>query len=179
MRPSIVFWTRSTIVPPLPASARRAAGAEIGALDDLVFRQLPRRAAERDAPLLHQEELMGDLQRHVGVLLDEEDGGPVAIELGDDVEDLGDDQRRQAERGLVHQQEARSRHEGARDREHLLLAARERARHLLTALLQSREASVHPLDVGADAGPVAAPINAATGPASTPTSSGCTLASRD
>ncbi len=36
---------------------------------------------EGDAPLLHQEELMRHLQRHVRVLLDQEDGGAVAVEL--------------------------------------------------------------------------------------------------
>ena len=61
--------------------------------------------------------------------------GAVAVELGDDAEDLLDHERREAERGLVHQQEARPRHQRARDREHLLLAAGQRAGELLAALL--------------------------------------------
>jgi hypothetical protein len=81
------------------------------------------RSPEGDAPLLHQEELMRHRERHVGVLLDQEDGGAIAIELADDGEDLGDDERREPERRLVHEQDARPRHQRARDRQHLLLAA--------------------------------------------------------
>ena len=40
-------------------------------------------------------------------------------------EEVVDDRRREAERRLVEQQEARLRHQAARDRQHLLLAARE------------------------------------------------------
>src|SRR2546426_8197336 len=43
------------------------------------------------------------------------------------------DGRRQAERGLVEQDQPRPRHKRAGDGQHLLLAARERAGHLLTA----------------------------------------------
>src|SRR5207247_2036985 len=62
-------------------SAGGTAGAEVSALDDLVLGQLAGRSPEGDAPLLHQEELMRHRERHVGVLLDQEDGGAIAIEL--------------------------------------------------------------------------------------------------
>ena len=51
-------------------------------------------------------------------------------------------QRRQPDRGLVDQQQPRRRHQRARDREHLLLAARQRAGELAPALLQHREGLV-------------------------------------
>ena len=44
-----------------------------------------------------------------------------------DLEQLLDDQRREAERGLVEQHQARPQHQRAADRQHLLLAARQRA----------------------------------------------------
>src|SRR5262245_27563425 len=89
--PSMVFWTRSTIGQrPSFRSAGGAARPEIGALDDLILRQLTGHPFEGDAPLLHQIELMRHLERHVGVLLHQEDGGAVAIELVDDAEDLSD-----------------------------------------------------------------------------------------
>ena len=48
---------------------------------------------------------------------------------------------------LVKQQEARPRQQRATDRQHLLLAARERAAALVDALLQARKQREHLLDV--------------------------------
>src|SRR5207247_1688715 len=56
-----------------------------------------------------------------------------------DSEDLADQERRQAERGLVEHQEPRSGHHGAHDREHLLLAAAQAPRELAAPLAQPRE----------------------------------------
>src|SRR5207249_6991004 len=53
--------------------------------------------------------------------------------------DLADDQRGQTERRLVEHQQGRARHQRAADREHLLLAAAERAGELAPALAQARE----------------------------------------
>ena len=57
--------------------------------------------------------------------------------------------RREAERGLVEQQQARLRHQAARDREHLLLAAGEQPGALVQPLAQAREALEHRLDLRA------------------------------
>ena len=70
------------------------------------------------------------------------------------------EQRREAERRLVEQQQPRPRHERARDREHLLLAARERAGALLAALAQAREQLEHALAVRCDPGAVLAQVGA-------------------
>ena len=61
-----------------------------------------------------------------------------------DPADARDHLRREPERRLVEQQQARARHEGAADREHLLLAARQQARPLTRALGEHREQLVHP-----------------------------------
>jgi DNA polymerase-3 subunit alpha len=53
-------------------------------------------------------------------------------------------------RRLVQHHEPGPRHQGARQRQHLLLPARERAGELLAPLAQPRKAVVHTLDVGGD-----------------------------
>ena len=88
----------------------------------------------------HDVAAVRELERVEGVLLDQEHGEPVLrVELADGVEDLPHDQRREAERRLVEQQQPRPRHQRAGDRQHLLLAARQRAAALVQALLQARE----------------------------------------
>ena len=79
----------------------------------------------------------GALQRLRGVLLDEQDGGALLVDLGDDREDLRDEHRGEPHRRLVEQQHARARHERAADREHLLLATGERAARLRPAFEQA------------------------------------------
>ena len=66
---------------------------------------------------------------------------PSLLEAADRRHDLGDDLRRQAFRRLVHQQDARIRHERPADREHLLLAAGEIAGDLPLPLAEARKES--------------------------------------
>src|SRR3954452_1421070 len=83
-----------------------------------------------------------------GVLLDQENRQLLArVEFADRVEDLAHDDRRKSERGLIQQKEARARHQGTGDRQHLLLAAGERAAALMQPLLQAREELEHLLAV--------------------------------
>ena len=77
-----------------------------------------------------------------------------------DREDLLHDQRRQAERRLIQQQQPRPQQQRARDRQHLLLAARKRAGLLAEALAQSGEIAEHALEVLGDALTVAADVAA-------------------
>ena len=65
------------------------------------------------------------------------------------------DERREAERGLVEEQQLRPRHQRAGERQHLLLAAGQRAGLLVHALAQDREEVVDALAVLGDAGAVA------------------------
>src|SRR5918998_3293401 len=79
----------------------------------------------------------GDLEGDVRVLLDEEDGGALGVDLFDDAEDALDEDGSQAHRGLVEEQELGAAHQGAPDGEHLLLAPAHRSGLLLDALLQA------------------------------------------
>jgi hypothetical protein len=65
-------------------------------------------------------------------------------------------QRRQAQRRLVQQHQPRSRHQPAADRQHLLLAARQKARRLRPALLEHREIGIDDFEILGDARALAA-----------------------
>ena len=62
----------------------------------------------------------------MGVLFDQQHSRPALVNLRDDAEHRLHDDRGEAERGLVEQQQAGLGHQAARDRDHLLLAARKR-----------------------------------------------------
>src|SRR5438128_3131290 len=76
-------------------------------------------------------------QRHI--LLDEQHRDVVLLQHADDLADLGDHAGHQAFGRLVQQNYLGFEHHRAGDREHLLLAARERAARLIAALGQHRE----------------------------------------
>ena len=75
---------------------------------------------------------------------------PARLDLGDDPLDLLDDHRGKALIGLVEQQELQVAGQRAGDRQHLLLAARERRGFLPAALGQTREMLVDALERPAD-----------------------------
>src|SRR5579859_2785860 len=130
--------------------------SQISPLQLGVGEELRRRALEHDRPILEHIGAMRDLERLADVLLDEQDRQPLPVQLPDEGEELLDRDRRQAERRLVEDQEARLGHQAAADREHLLLAAGERARALRGALLEPRKDVQHPLEVPRAARPGAA-----------------------
>src|SRR5665213_2791518 len=68
---------------------------------------------------------------------------------------LVDQHRREAERHLVDQQHLRARHQRARDRDLLLLAAREPAGEVAVPFAQPRQQLQHPLEIGVDLAVVA------------------------
>src|ERR1700676_5386714 len=96
--------------------------AEIGLLDHLVVAQALGGAVQYHLAGLQDIPVVGDGERHVGVLLHHEDGGALLVDGLDQVEDLLNVERRQAHGGLVHAEEARPRHQRARHSDHLLLA---------------------------------------------------------
>src|SRR3989442_8821200 len=102
---------------------------------------------------------MRDLKRLAGVLLDEQDRHALSVDLGAYAEDGLHEDRGESERRLVEHEKLRMGHEGSTDREHLLLAAGERARELLRALLETGEEVVDPSDVVLDAGAALARIS--------------------
>src|SRR5919108_296737 len=110
--------------------------AQVLAQVEAALLQLHRRAFDGHAAAVEDDDVVGDVEHEPGVLLDEEDGQPLRLEAPDGGHDFGDDLRRQALRGLVHQEYARIRHQRTGDREHLLLPAGERAGDLILALPQ-------------------------------------------
>src|SRR4029077_7351063 len=77
---------------------------EIELLDVGVLLQGFSRALEYDPAVLHDVAVVGDIERHGGVLLDQEHGqAALFAQTPDDGEDLLDEPRRQAERRLVEQ----------------------------------------------------------------------------
>src|SRR5207244_13659758 len=101
----------------------------------LVREQLLRRAGVDDASGVEHDHVARDAPNDAQVLLDEQD----CRQLRDALEHpryLRDEQRRQALRRLVDEQETVAVEQRTRDRDHLLLAAGERACELAAALLQ-------------------------------------------
>src|SRR6266540_3995279 len=137
-------WNPSRIAPSLPFSVaalstadrtKRALGWSAGGHGGLLAQvrrherravgELGRRSFEHDPALDHHRRPAADLERHDRVLLDEEQRRP-GCDLGEGGEERPCDLRRQPERRLVEQQQPRPGHERTADRDHLLLAPRER-----------------------------------------------------
>src|SRR5947207_891740 len=126
---------------------------EIEFLDVLVFAQRRRRPVEHDAAVLQNVAVAGVAQRHVGVLLGEQERHFfVLVEAFHDAENLVDDLRRKPHRWFVEQDRLRARHQGASDRAHLLLTARGIARHCLASLFEPREIAVDLVEIAPDRG---------------------------
>ena len=118
---------------------RVRAGDEDRAQDVGALEQLGRLPFEAHRALLHEHRALGEVQRDVDRLLDDDDRRAAAVDLADHLEQLRDDRRRQAERQLVDHQQLRPRHQRAAEGEHLLLAAGQVAGHLARARLEDRE----------------------------------------
>src|SRR2546428_1600806 len=108
--------------------------------------ELGRLALDDDAAAVEDDDVVGDVEHQLGVLLDQHDREPLGLETADRRHDLGDDLGRQAFGRLVHQEHPRVRHQRAADREHLLLAAGERRGDLLMPLPQPREQARHSIE---------------------------------
>src|SRR2546425_13320094 len=64
-------------------------------------------AGEGDAAGVQDHHFVGELEGEPDVLLDEQDRLAFGLQAGDGAADLGDDERREALGGLVHQEHAR------------------------------------------------------------------------
>src|SRR5690349_15719860 len=96
---------------------------------------------------------MRELERVERVLLDQKDCETVlGIERFDRIENLLDDQRRQAQRRLIQQQQSWPTHQRPRDCEHLLFAARKRSAALIQALAQTWEEREHAFEIALELG---------------------------
>ncbi len=102
------------------------------------------RAADKGAAAGVQDHgLVGHLQRKMPVLFDQDDGQSLVLQAMDGATDFGDDQRRQALRWLVEQQDAGIAHQRPADRQHLLFATRKGAGQLGLPFPQPREHLVY------------------------------------
>src|SRR5262249_38357020 len=117
-----------------------------------IGQQLLRCPVQDDTALLENIGAICDAQGEVRHLLDQQDGHARAPQALDNVIDLLHQQRRQAERRLIEQDEARRAHQTTRDGEHLLLAAAERARWQVLALVQDWELVEVTLRLGLEVG---------------------------
>ena len=114
-------------------------------LEGAVAGQLAGRDDLADPAVDHDRDVVGDGRRDPDVLLDEEDGD---VALGREGREqrlqLGDDEGGEPLGRLVEHEEARVLEEGARDGEHLLLAARELPAAVAPPLREPRKHLVHP-----------------------------------
>src|SRR6056297_833913 len=78
---------------------------EVERANVLVVAQDRRRLVHHDLAGLEDVAVLGDRQRHVRVLLDEQHRGALLVDLDDQVADLLDDQRGETEARLVEQQQ--------------------------------------------------------------------------
>src|SRR6185436_14754588 len=110
---------------------------------------------------LQYESLRRVAERDVRVLLDDEHRrARLLVDASQRREDVAHQDRRDAERGLVEEQELRARHESQADREHLLLASRERRAVVAQAVLEAREELEDHVHVALDPGRVATHVRA-------------------
>ncbi len=124
-----------------------AANAQKTLLEFAVRRKPARFDDAVDPPVDHDGDVFRDRGRHPDILLDDEDRhvGFVA-ETQQHLLDLRHNHRRKTLGRFVHDQELRIRHQRARNRQHLLFAARELGAAVVTPLGQAREGVVDALD---------------------------------
>src|SRR5262245_6743759 len=128
-------WRRASA-----ASRASRAGAQVRALNARVGQERVASAREHHAPGLEDVAAIAQLEGLHDPLLDQQDRQPaLAPDAVDRLEDLLDDARPQPLRGLVEQEQIGPGHQPAAQRQHLLLAARQRAGELAVALPEDRE----------------------------------------
>src|SRR5205085_4421334 len=125
---------------------------EIKFADELVVVELVGVAAlEGDLAVHDDVAAIGDADGLIEVLLGHQYGQlKPLLQFLDLVDRATDEDRGETDRRLVDQQDARRRHQGARQRQHLLLAAGEAAGELAAALAQAREGLVRGFEIALD-----------------------------
>src|SRR5436305_1565211 len=145
---ALVKWIET--IPPATAWSRRLdVSSKIRRLQPRVLRKLRRRTVQCDLAALEHVRLLRHLERHARVLLDEQDGRSLPVDVADDVEDLPHQQRRKPHRWLVEEEDPRPCQNTAGYGKHLLLASGKRARRSVQSPLQGREPPDLTLDGGA------------------------------
>src|SRR5690606_34051732 len=127
---------------------RPTSQAEVRTTDTVVVFQRSVISLEDHAAGLEHVAAVGEMKRLRDALLDEQDAhATVAVDRDDPVEDLVCDRRRKPHARLVEQQKLRRGGETPCDREHLLLAPRQRAGGLPFALREHRKPSIDTLEI--------------------------------
>src|SRR5205809_5525012 len=121
---TVAVFGNSGSIQPTPASLSHA---QITVLDVLPGPELGRGSAPDDLALLEDVVRVRDPCQRGEVFVDQQNRLPACLETRDAAPDLRPDEWREPLRRLVEDEQARVRHEGAPDREHLLLPAGERA----------------------------------------------------
>src|SRR5215468_8521263 len=114
------------------------------AADGLIFAaERARVSAPAHAAALEDVVAVCEPGEHLEVLVHQQDRLAAALELAQHLPDLAADDRGEPLGCLVEDQQLRVGHERARDRQHLLLAARELTAHLVPALADPGEKLEH------------------------------------
>src|SRR5581483_3593654 len=100
-------------------------------------------AREHGPAVLQHVGALDEIERAMNVLLDQQHGHAGAGDPVQGFDDFLDQARRDADEGLIEQEQPRIRHERAADRHHLLLPAAQLAGVLLVLLLQNRKQREH------------------------------------
>src|SRR5262245_1092833 len=148
---------------PAPSSLNpvdEASHTEIDASDLLVVGERPRVALAHDAPVFQHVDLLGDGERAAGILLHQQHGGAGPLDGPDRLEDFHLEALCDADGGLVQEQQQWRAHEGAPDRQHLLLASREGIGLLAGARLEDGKQRMHLVEIARHGVPVGAQIAA-------------------
>src|SRR5690348_6956867 len=126
---------------------------KIGAVQDAgISHELAGLTVEADPASLHHIGDVGDLERDVGELLDQQNSDTLLRELLKHRNETSNNHWRKAKRQLVGEQIARSRNDRLPQCQHLLLAARHRARARRQARTELRECLQGGLDGRLDLG---------------------------
>src|SRR6185295_3440789 len=120
--------------------------SEQALLQRLVVDQFAHRAGVHDPAVVHHRHRIAERTRHVEVLLHQQDRGALALQLVERGDQVADDRWRQAFARFVDQQQRARLDDGARHRQHLLLAAAQLAGRVEPELLQRREQAEDPLE---------------------------------
>ena len=108
--------------------------------------ELGHRAGVDHAAVVHHAHGIADLLRDTEILFHQQDRGAAPLHFLQALDQRADDRRRKALGRLVDQQQAARLNEGAREREHLLLPARQRAGAREPELLERREETENPVE---------------------------------
>src|SRR5439155_13108443 len=147
---SVFVWVAFIWFHPFQSPCRQGTrshpDAEVTDRDLLVGCELCGLALEDLCALIEDDDAIGERQRGVDVLFDQEHRQTLALEATQHLDDGLEHERGESLRRLVQQDQRGVGHQGPADGEHLLLAAREVAPEPAPQLSQPRKASKHVVD---------------------------------